>query len=380
MDKVKTAFNKAKIGIMVKMNSTFITTVLFSLKHSWTTEIPTAGTDGVNLYINPDFFESLSKDEQIGLLAHEAWHVAFQHMFRSMGRDPSLWNQAADYVINLMLKDSKYQIPQGGLCNEAYRDMSTEQVYDILVKDPSKQSSDPDLDVMPPGKLDDDNPEPLTEEDMADLQQGVEDILIKASIQSRQAGDNPGAIPNDIAIHINKLLNPKLPWHVILANYVNSISREDFSFRKPNRRFMPDYYLPSLYSERVGHIAIAVDTSGSVSDMEFAGFLTEINHIKTHMNPELITVLDFDTSIKKVHELKEEDSLSKLQFHGRGGTDLHPVFDYFNKGEPPLVLIVFSDLHCTSIKSKPNYPVVWICINNNGARVNFGKLIHMEIK
>ena len=44
----------------------------------------------------------------------------------------------------------------------------------------------------------------------------------------------------------------------------------------------------------------------------------------------------------------------------------------------PSLLIVFSDLECTPIKNSTEYPVIWICINNPGAKVGFGQIIHVK--
>ena len=75
-------FSKAKIGLMSTANSAFVCTILFSLKQSWNERIPTAGTDGEHLFINPQWYMGLNPKQQIGLLAHEAWHVAFDHLAR----------------------------------------------------------------------------------------------------------------------------------------------------------------------------------------------------------------------------------------------------------------------------------------------------------
>jgi len=77
MDKeLQVISNKTKVGLMTK-GSVFITTVLFSLKQTWSTDVPTAGTNGISLVINPDWFKSMTPEQRIGLLAHEAWHVCF---------------------------------------------------------------------------------------------------------------------------------------------------------------------------------------------------------------------------------------------------------------------------------------------------------------
>ena len=91
----------AKIDLMTK--SVFLSTICLSLKHRFTEEIPTAATNGLSIIYNPDFLNGLTAQERTGLLAHEVWHVAFNHLTRIGERDRMIWNKAGDYVINLML-------------------------------------------------------------------------------------------------------------------------------------------------------------------------------------------------------------------------------------------------------------------------------------
>lgn len=368
------ALSKAKIGLMTKQNSTFITTILFSLKQSWSTTVPTAATNGLYLLINADWFMGLTPPQRIGLLAHEAWHVAFQHMLRQGNRLPDLFNQAADHVINLMLLDKSYELPAGGLWDKKYTGMSTEQVYDLLEKQPPSSGNQGSM----PGDIHIDPT--ATPEQTAAQEQKILDTIVRASTQSKLNGDEAGTIPGEIEVALDRLLNPKLPWHRILSNYMHALGAEDYSFRKPNRRYLPDFYLPGLYSEGLDNIACAFDVSGSVSDEEFAVEATEVDHIKQVLNPEWVHLVEFDTRIQGIHKLGRDDHVRDISFHGRGGTNLAPVFDHFNKKENrPKVLIVFSDLCCKAITQKPTYPVIWICINNPKAQVNFGKLIHLTI-
>lgn len=370
-------FNKAKIGLMRERNSVFITTILFSLKQVWVEpdhEIKTAGVDGVSLFINTEWFGNLTHKAKIGLLAHESWHVAFNHLFRAnmMGANAKKYNRAADYVINIMLQDAGYELPPNGLVDSKYRDMSTEQVYALLKDEPEDEAQDGegnpyegDMQGAPGGMT--------NEEGRAKVQ----DIIIKASTQSQMSGDAAGTIPGHIAIALDKLLNPKLDWRTILANYMDSFAKEDYSFRRPNRRFMPEYYLPSLFSEGMSDLAVAVDTSGSVSDEQFNAFRTEIHDMMENLKPQVTTIVDFDTEIRNVHTLQLGNSVEDVDFTGRGGTDLTPVFKHFKESHPK-VLLVFSDLCCSKIQEDPGYPVIWIIIDNKSAEVNFGKMIHYE--
>lgn len=364
------SFNKAKIGLMGMQNSVFITSILFSLKFLWDETCPTAYTDGSCIGVNPEFWLKLTTEEQIGLLAHETWHVAFNHMFRSKNFEHKKYNIAADHVINLMLLADGFELPKGGLHDSKYKDMSTEAVYKLLPNPPKRKGGiEYDCDIRKPKKGEADK-----------IQQQVKEILVKAATRAKMQGTKAyGSIPGDILIMLDELVNPKLPWTTILQNYMSSFACEDYSYQRPNRRFSPEFYLPSLHSEALGEICVAVDTSCSVSDEQFKKFLSEINEIKEKLKPLLTTIIDFDTKIHKIHKLGPEDTMEGVGFAGRGGTDLTPVFEYYAKTHPN-VLIIFSDLECCEITEDPNYPVIWICVDNPNAHVNFGEIIHFDTR
>ena len=125
--------NKAKIALLNRKDCVFITTVLFSLRSIWDTGMPTAYTDGAVLGMNPKFFEALSHDQRQTLLAHEAYHVAFNHMVRGRNLDFKVYNQAADFAINLMLRDAGFAPISGWLCDDKYRGMSADKIYKLLI-------------------------------------------------------------------------------------------------------------------------------------------------------------------------------------------------------------------------------------------------------
>lgn len=361
------ALNKAKIKLMARPDSAFFTTVCFSLKHVWDGSIPTACTDGKEIRYNPAFFMSLSTEEQVFLLLHESMHVAYLHMVRTQTRDRRKWNIAADYVINQQLVDRGFKMPSMGLLDAQYAGMSTEEVYKLLPENPTQEC---DMDIIPG------NGDLATEEQ---LTQDVQDILVRANIQSKMSNDKPGTIPGDIQIFLDKLLNPKLPWNRILQKYLNAFCKNDYSFRKPNRRFFPKYHLPSLYGEKLMNLSVAVDTSGSVSDHDFKVFVSEVGSIFRMMTPEVVTLVQFDTDIKSVDTIKSIADLMRCKFTGRGGTEINPVLEWANEKKPQLLLI-FSDggfrFHGTQTKSE----TLWIIHNNPSWVAPFGTVIHYAVE
>ena len=56
----------------------------------------TACTDGNTIYYNASFFQTLSKDEQVFIIAHELMHITLKHLSRLEERDIEIWNYATD--------------------------------------------------------------------------------------------------------------------------------------------------------------------------------------------------------------------------------------------------------------------------------------------
>lgn len=374
------ALKIAKITLMMRKSTTYYTTVVFSLKQEMTADIPTAATDGKHLLINPDFFNKLTPAERLTLLAHEALHVLLDHMHRRGTRDHKLFNIAADYVINGSLKKAQYVLPTGGLYDPQYDGMTTEQVYALLDKKTDQQKQDlfgkckdgvmNGNDITYPDPNDPDN---------SVTQDEVTSIILRAITQAKAMGQAAGTMPGEIEIELQRTLNPPLPWNVILQNYLTEFSKEDFTFRRPNKRFLPDAYLPTAHSEAVCNIAIAVDISSSVTAHEFNVFINKIAEIKTTMNPKKTTVIAFNTKITGVQELTaDDDPFKKLKFKGRGGTSVQCVYDHIQETRPT-VTIIFTDGEFTQPKITPKTPIVWLIHNNQNWKSSTGRVIHYNI-
>lgn len=369
--KFKQALNRAKVHIMEHPNSAFISTILFNCKLNVTTSIPTAGVDGTNLYINPEFFMAQKPRVRVSILFHEAWHVAWNHPMRGKDLEHEKYNIAGDHVINLMGKAAGYEIPDTWYCDPQYQGMSTLEVYNKLPDDKFEKEGGPTTDVIYFDGNGDDQETKKKELEWAG-------IVKKATVVSRIQKDKAGTIPGEIEVALDKILNPKLPWNELLINYMTSYAKDDYSYRRPNRKFWPQFYLPSAYSEAIGHIAVAVDTSGSVTDAEFNAFRTEIMGIQEMLKPELLTVLSFDTKIKKEVKLTADQDFSQETFTGRGGTDIDPVWKWTKKNQP-ICIIIFSDMRFTYPSSTSGTDVLWVCVNNAKVTMPHGTTIHLQL-
>ena len=120
---------------------------LIGLNKSYRKDIPTAGVSkkgiGIQLAINPDFFQELNIRQQVGLLKHELLHVSFGHLtLRDLYSDHKLFNIAADLEINQYI--NKNDLPDGGLTLDTFPELNlpvkagTKKYYELLEQ--AKQS------------------------------------------------------------------------------------------------------------------------------------------------------------------------------------------------------------------------------------------------
>lgn len=377
--------NKAKIGLMQKADSFFFATILFSMKFVWDDTMPTAWTTGLRLGFNRDFFRRCTPGERIFVLVHECCHVAYMHIARTGNRDRKLFNIAADHVINLMLEERGFEMPSWVCKDPRFKGMGTEQVYDLLLQEqqagmPPPQDTGMD-DIRAEGE--DGNPggEPVTGPNgkpmtPAEVKRTIDDIIIRAVTQSKLGGDRAGTVPGEIELYLDKLLNPKLPWQTILRKHLSEKMKSGYSWKKPNRRFFPQHYLPSHWGEgKLASLQAWVDISGSETDEDFLRFISEVHGVVSKHKPETLDLGQFDTEIKSITKIKSIMDMAKLKFHGRGGTIITDVLDHIEKTRPKLALI-FTDGGFRMDRERCNSDVIWMIHDNENWTAPFGKVIH----
>ena len=141
---------KARTALV--LDHPFFGSLLFRLKECECRSIQTMATDGLSLYYNPEFVETLNAATLAGTLAHEVMHPALHHHVRRSGRDPKRWNMACDYAINPLLVDAGLSLPEGVLLDNRFRGMSAEQIYNLLESEAGQDSGSEDEENESGGK------------------------------------------------------------------------------------------------------------------------------------------------------------------------------------------------------------------------------------
>ncbi|TVQ87186.1 MAG: hypothetical protein EA400_11615 [Chromatiaceae bacterium] len=200
-------------------------------------------------------------------------------------------------------------------------------------------------------------PPPLTPGEQETLAVLWKQRLAGAAQQALQAGKLGGGLKRII----DHLLQPQLPWRMLLARYLSAVAREDYSWTRPSRR-EGDYLMPSLRSQQLD-VIVALDTSGSIRDEEMQAFIDEVDALKGQVRARL-TLLPCDASLCPGAPFRFEpweQFCRPRQLSGGGGTSFQPVFQWVAaQGQRPDLLIYFTDANGSFPNHEPDYPVVWL--------------------
>ena len=158
-----------------------------------------------------------------------------------------------------------------------------------------------------------------------------------------------------------------------------SLSKDDYSWRKPNRRFISQgIILPSLYSEGIGKIDFAIDTSGSVSQEDFNRFISEIGYVFQRFNPKEIGIMQFDSVLQSNDKVVSMQDFMKLEFQGGGGTQIEPVLEAYKESSAKALIVLTDGYLYHGEELDPKKPVVWCIYDNPRFVPKFGTAIHFD--
>ena len=378
---IEKALSKAKIGMMMLPDTVFFSTLCTSLEVVITNQVPTAGTDGRKLYINKDFFFGLTEAERIFLLAHETLHIAYLHPIRKGSRDHDLFNIACDYVINYELKQRNFTFIKGVLYDPQYAGQSAEEVYEKLLQQPQQpKCSMPDL-LSPTGDKGEGtnggNPsKSFTEEQIKAIEQEVMSKVATAAMMAEMSKQS-GSIPSHIKRTLEELSKPKVNWKAVLARFFSDVNKADYSWTKPNRKYLPNY-LPKLHSVNLGRVDFAIDTSGSITADQFNQFVSEVHGVLRILNPTEIGVYQFDHALQGSNVVRNVRDIIKLPFKGGGGTSPEYAIQEFIKNKAQALIVLTDGYFNSRILTKPKQPVVWVIYDNESFKAPFGTVVHIK--
>lgn len=369
----------------------FFICLLMRLKVKVSWDVPTMGVDGKTLYFNPEFTMKLQHDsdpmksELVGVLVHEVMHCSNAHFARQGSREPKLANIAMDLAINPFIVDCGLKlptmacIPGEGPFADLPKGYNFEHYYNLLLQKAKSLTDDAGADPGGCGQvMKGDGGENGAMDDAAIAKAEAEWKV--ATSQAAAAAAMRGKLPGAIERYVAEVAEPKVNWKAALREFVTKHAKNDYSWTRPNRRFISQgLYFPGLSGEEIGDIVIAVDTSGSIDNTMLAAFAGELNGIAEAYCCKL-TILYCDASINRVEVHEGVGEPIRLKAVGGGGTSHVPVFDYVRKmTEPPVCVVCLTDLYTGFPDYIPDVPTLW-CVYSNPKPTQppFGRVIIVE--
>lgn len=367
-------------------------------------------TDGTHLYFDPEQTMGIPDKATMTVIAHEVLHCALLHPFRRGTRNPKIWNQACDHVVNLALQENGFTFPTGGwagLKNPNFKGMTAEQVYEILkdqqdqdggegqddqeyvldLRQPPKNDPGPGKPQQAPGQDQGGNqPDNQPQDGQGSGAEAMDatDWEIAAE-QATMVAKRAGKMPIGAERLIRQAREPKVDWREVLREFVTQTMPSDYSWANPNRRYVAQgLYLPGVVKENTAWGVVAIDTSGSVTQAMLEQAAGELTAILADTRPEKLVVIYCDAKVQgEPVEFTPDGGPVALEMRGGGGTMFQPVFDEVAKlseeGDPNF-LIYLTDLECYDAPKEPEYPVLWATTLKTSKVGPFGRTVHCDVE
>jgi len=339
----------------------------------------TAATDGRNFYYNSRFIKMLKTKEIEFLFGHEVLHCVYDHFGRRGDRDPQIWNIANDFCVNGDLVKHKVgelitTVP--ALYDTKYDGMSSEEVFDDLMKNAKKinlsdlidKMIDEHLDGEGDGDGDGEEGEgngkgrpKLSEED----RRAIRDEIKEAMLAAASTVDGAGNLPAGVKRIIQELTEPKMNWRELLRMQLESTIKSDYTWMRASRKgWHMDAVMPGMKLDPMIDIALFIDASGSMDESMLKDILSETANIMESFPAYKIHVVTFDTECYNPQQYDSEnlDDIRDYEVQGGGGTDFDSIFKYLKDNEiEPKRLVVFTDGYPWGSWGDENYAdTVWI--------------------
>jgi predicted metal-dependent peptidase len=367
-------------------------TVFFSLNKVQNDSIPTMGVGpirkvDIGLYYNPDFVMSLTKQELIAVLKHEALHLLLHHLERAklFSYHHKLFNIAADLAINSHIEN----LPQGALYPKNYEleeGLSADKYYAILKKEQEENGNgkgdgkgkgkgplsdlvNGDQDTLDDHSLWDDFDKDI-------INEKIRRIAERAVKEQEKRGW--GSVSGNLVSQILEANKPKVNWKKEVRYFIGKLvvmGRKSTRMRDNRRTYeLYPYLNPGSKRRYTSRLLVAFDTSGSVSDKKLELFVNELSGM---IDQVIVDTIMFDTQVydqPKPFKRKKQ----KVEIVGRGGTCFEPVVRLADELKYD-GLIIFTDGDAP-IPQKPKCRVMWCLTSSDANRHNFayGKKVVIE--
>jgi len=347
------------------------------LKHEENLQIDYFVSNGVRFIYNPEYIETLDIDELFFILTNCVMHHVLSHSQRKLSRKGPLWQLATDFAINNMLQKNKLKVPKGANFDKKYKNMYSEEIYELLKEEYSEQTGNNSFDdvknlesfLKETGK----NSSMFKNIENIDDEK-TEDEWDYAQSIAKEVANKKSLMPLGLERFTKKLKANDVDWKFELYNAINRHMRNNYSFMPPNKKHLyRGFALPSLTSDTLSLI-VAIDTSGSIREDILGAFIEEFKTIMQNFPAVSIELLIADAKVHSHHSFQGGEEMD-FPLKGGGGTDYRPTFEYIDANIPMSSMVLyFTDGEGIYPRIPPAYEVLW-ALSQKKNKIPFGRSI-----
>lgn len=326
---------------------------------------PTMATDGVNLYYGAPWVLTLTEDECMGVIAHEAQHCGLRHFARQGARDHKLWNVATDHAINTDLIQAGMTLPKGGLSDPRFARMSAEQIYPVVAKEARDDKTGNTHKPCPWGAV---NPQPANDDGTPMTGQEIETLAdtwaeraAMALGAARKAGKMAGGhVPTElVAMTATMGAQAIRDWKSELRQFIDVLGSRTRDWKRLSRRGMSRFMaLPGERPIVPSVVAFYIDISGSMDSPIVRQALTEAQAALDDHACDAIELVYVNTEIKLIERYEAGDAIA-FKDRTSGGTDFSSAMAYAGSVQDYAALVFITDGQTSSWGDEPLCPVLW---------------------
>ena len=296
--------------------------------------------NGSVIFYNDRLFSRFNREKRGFYMAQQLLHIQLAHKARGAGKDRFLWKRATDGVVNAMLKEEGFPIPEEIMIVRNAANMSAEELYDVYYESgewegASEDTSDPVL-------IDTEQPEQVKQP--GDKSKAKEITIDDSGLAAAVAG-------------LAEMLEPSLQMDY---DWFPGTTIRDGMLRYDFRAYP------------VSRAEILLDTSASVDAALLRYF---VRGVKALMREDaVVRVGCFDTRFYGFKDISTEEDIDNLELRGAGGTDFNVAVSAFTGDAENQ--IIFTDGYAEMPEETCN--AIWVVYGSIPIHPKGGRVIYVK--
>lgn len=293
--------------------------------------------DGSTVFYNETALRCRKREERIYYMARQLLHIQLAHHYRRGERTRGVWNSACDAVVDAMLREEGFQLPEGVYLRKGAQQVSAEEMYAVLLGMDDGESAGTNVELVEVA--------PVEHSQTGGKESGAKEISL----------DDPG-----LAAAVAGLAEMLEPSMQVDFDWFPGGTIRDGMLRYDFRPYP------------VARAEILLDTSASVDGELLRWFVRAVKGLLKQ--DAVVRVGCFDTRFYGFQDVTTEEDIERLALQGSGGTDFTVAVNAFTGDAENQ--IIFTDGYAEM--PEQHCDAVWVVYGSMTIHPKGGRVIYVK--